>query len=120
MNNSVHLSWEAPPTINLTSTEPDILYYVISLHIAHSGQNITVVVNTTEYIHEPNTDEWPWGLSLCDEVRFRVSAVNVVGEGNASDIVTGSYHRGLFKAFVQTKLENTCLKFLILCMHIHY
>lgn len=57
---------------------------MVSVHHAHTGKNVTVVVNTTEYIYVSGIDEW--GNHMCQEnIEFRVRAVNIVGEGNQSE-----------------------------------
>ena len=94
VNNSIHLSWSAPSTLNLTNIEPDIQHYVVSVHNTHTGHNSSesVIVSTTEYLRSPNTSEL--GRDICKEIEFRVRAVNVVGEGNQSEVIRAAYHKG--------------------------
>ena len=70
------LSWDAPATLDITNTDPDILYYSVCHNL--TADSLTCVnVSRREFIF-PNI-----GITLL----FTVSAINVVGEGNISSIV---------------------------------
>ena len=64
------LFWEAPESLNITDIEPDISNYRICTNL--SG----VCIDTTELEHV-----FP---DICITIEFSVTAINVVGESNAS------------------------------------
>ena len=67
------LFWEAPESLDVTDIEPDISNYRVCINF--SG----VCINKTDLEHIfPN---------ICIPIEFSVTAVNVVGESNASTVV---------------------------------
>ena len=67
------LSWDKPFTLNITDVDPDISHYRVCYNISADVSQCTSV-NQTEFTF----------LSVGVPLLFTVSAVNVVGEGNAS------------------------------------
>ena len=80
--------WVAPFTLDLTSQEPDILHYLISIENLATGRWRNVTAMATEYVFQPQDDE------CCTPLRFCVTAVNNVGEGNRSECVLASLEKG--------------------------
>jgi hypothetical protein len=70
-NHSVLFSWSAPFSLNISDSEPDILYYVITIDsISKTVKNIT----DTHYLLQFDT-------CLFLEYHVEIAAVNVVGVG---------------------------------------
>lgn len=93
INNTIHVTWSAPPTLNLTNIDPDISNYQVTTHNTHTGHQTTTTVVSTEYVHR--LDMELCGTELCVEViEFRVSAVNSVGTGNMSECISSLFHEG--------------------------
>lgn len=80
---AIHLTWGAPPSLDLTGIDPDIVHYEISVFYNATGENEHFITLHTEYtylvgqIH--NTD-------LCQDLEFSVLALNVVGRGSKNTI----------------------------------
>ena len=78
------LTWDPPPTLNITAVEPDISTYIVCNNISTE----CTVINVTEaggdlqdlrqYIF-PNVRAY---------INFTVTAVNIVGDGESTSIVT--------------------------------
>ena len=73
--NATHrqLTWSAPFTLDITDEDPDISGYSVCDNVTGSCEMVT----ETEYTY----------LNLQVPVEFTVSALNVVGEGNASTVI---------------------------------
>ena len=71
------LIWDEPFSLDITDIEPDISHYNVYYSLVNANKSQHVLVNLTEfafpYVNVP--------------LIFTVSAVNVVGEGNASSII---------------------------------
>ena len=93
-NTAIHVTWKAPPTLDLTNIDPDIMNYVITTHNLQTGHRTSTTKTNTHYVH------WP-DLELCtlesclEYIDFRVSAVNIVGRGNESESTQASFHKGI-------------------------
>ena len=70
------LSWDAPETIDLTDIEPDISNYRVCFNISEEINCDNVSESSQQYTF----------INLRVPLLFSVSAVNVVGEGNASTV----------------------------------
>ena len=70
-DNSVLFSWSAPFSLNISDTEPDILYYVI---IIDGFSKTTMNTTDTHYL-------LPSDACLFSEFHVEIAAVNVVGVG---------------------------------------
>ena len=72
----INITWESPPTLDLTDIEQDIHQYTV--YIANRSTNWTDRITETGY-------SLPIGVDDCNYYTFSVSASNKVGEGNRSD-----------------------------------
>ena len=70
------LSWDNPFSLDITDIDPDISHYNICYSLINANKFQCVLVNQTEFIF----------LNINIPLLFTVSAVNVVGEGNASSV----------------------------------
>ena len=68
------LTWTPPPTLDLTNVDPDISFYNVC----------STILNEVSCIEVQNTEHSFTNTRI--RIEFSVSAVNVVGEGNASTI----------------------------------
>ena len=71
------LSWNEPFSLDITDVNPDISHYKVCYKLVDANKSQCVLVNQTEFIF----------LNINVPLLFTVSAVNVVGEGNASSIL---------------------------------
>ena len=71
------LSWDAPETIDLTDIEPDISNYRVCFNISEEELTCDEVSESSQ--------QYTF-ITLRVPLLFSVSAVNVVGEGNASTV----------------------------------
>ncbi len=78
-SSAVSLTWMAPPTLDLTDTDPDIDNYTVYITNLNTNQNWLVTVGETEY-NFANT-------SRSHDYQFSVSAWNAVGEGERSETI---------------------------------
>ncbi len=83
---AIILTWEAPPTLDLTGIHPDISNYTVYIEL-DSSRFLRDNVTETEYTFTGQM------LDPCSVYQFSVSAWNVVGEGSRSERVEGSLHR---------------------------
>ena len=99
------LFWEAPESLDITDIDPDISNYKICTNF--SG----VCINTTELEHVFPSVRIP--------IEFSVTAINVVGESNASTVVyepcdptTGKKNilRSLYVELIDLGLHSQSLK----------
>ena len=75
--------WKAPPSLDLTDIDPDIMHYEISVFDNKSGQTENYIVNGnnfTYYVHPA------YGSDLCQQLEFNVLAINAVGKGSKNTI----------------------------------
>lgn len=78
-NSVIVVSWQPPPTLDLTDIEPDISHYEITVYNSYTGYQSTADVNGIEYMFQPDT----LTIDECTEYGFSVLAVNVVGRGES-------------------------------------
>ena len=78
---AIQLSWEAPFTLNLTDSDPDILGYIIDITRLNSAGDVvqfdTVHTNETLYIFSMVGEL----LNPCNTFNFSLRAINVEGSG---------------------------------------
>ncbi len=87
---AITLTWEAPPTLDLTGIHPDISDYTVYIELNSSHfwwDNVT----QTEYTFTSLPGQT---ANPCHIYQFSVSAWNVVGEGSRSDRVQGHFDGG--------------------------
>ena len=89
INSAIIVSWQPPPTLDLTDIEPDISHYDITVYNTYTSYQSTVTVNETEYMFQPDV----LTIDECTEYGFTVLAVNIVGRGEPS-IATHAAFRG--------------------------
>ena len=70
-NRSILFSWSPPFTLNITNSEPDILYYYL---IIDSVSKTTINTTDTHFLLQSNS-------CLFIEYHVQIAAVNVVGVG---------------------------------------
>ena len=70
------LTWDEPFSLDITDVEPDISHFEVCYSLVNTEKSRCIRVNQTEFTF----------LSVSVPLLFTVSAVNVVGEGNASSI----------------------------------
>ena len=82
-NLAIQFTWGAPPSLDLTDIDPDIMHFEISIFHNKTGQTENFVVNGTNftyYVHPAH------GSDLCQQLEFSVLAVNAVGKGSKNTI----------------------------------
>ena len=77
------LTWDAPPTLNITAVEPDISSYTVCTNISTE----CTTINVTEAGGDSQDLQWYEFLNLRAYINFTVRAVNVVGDGESASIV---------------------------------
>ena len=112
------LTWEAPPTFDITGVDPDIWYCVDinTTTVADSTESTSVTTNCSVYLPEFNfTMDYP-NTSTSVIYEFRVTPRNGAGVGPTSDPVSGFFsgRELLMKIAV---LVATLLY--IFCLHAH-
>ena len=90
----ITLSWRAPPSLDLTGVDPDILYYEIFVFDNATGMTENFTSFAAEYTYYLNEFDRQNNIDTCQELDFSVLAVNSVGRGNKSDISIG-LHAGI-------------------------
>ena len=88
----VRLTWTPPFSLDITGVDPDIWYHV-------EVYNVTAVRRvplTNLTVYKPEFNFTVPDPSPCDQFEFRVTPVNVVGNGTSSDLVGGYFLRSKF------------------------
>ena len=80
---AIHLTWGAPPTLDLTGVDPDIIHYEISVFDNKTGESENFTTLHTEYTYPVHQIH---GTDLCQDLEFSVLALNIVGRGNKNTI----------------------------------
>ena len=79
-----HLTWNPPSTLNITEVEPDISSYIVCCNISTECTTINVT--------EPGGDSSDLRQYIFPNLRayinFTVRAVNIVGDGESTSIVS--------------------------------
>ena len=70
------LTWQAPPTLDISNVDPDISHYNVCTTFSQTGGQSCSDVQETEYSF----------LNVRVALEFSVSAVNVVGQSNVSTV----------------------------------
>lgn len=89
---TIHLSWIAPPSIDLTGVDLDISYYEILVFHNKTDQTENFTVNATEFIYTRDTSIG--SIETCQELDFSVQAVNIVGKGDKTTVGI-AFHTGI-------------------------
>ena len=84
VNGTFLLTWEQPFSLENTGSETD--RYIVYITSAYG--NISMCVSMERFVVPKEI------LELCTEYAFSVSAVNGVGEGNASNTIIGVLPNG--------------------------
>ena len=87
-SSAVHLYWDPPFTLDITDVDPDIPGYTV--FITNNNTNVTKERNVTkpEFLFQEE------GYDPCHVYLFRVSAWNLVGVGEKSDVIHQSFGGG--------------------------
>ena len=88
----IRLTWTPPFSLDITGVDPDIWYHV-------EVYNVTAVRRvplTNLTVYKPEFNFTVPDPSPCDQFEFRVTPVNVVGNGTSSDLVGGYFLRSKF------------------------
>ncbi len=93
---TIVLTWEEPPTLDLTDIDPDIDPYTVYITNLNTSQSLSVNVTETKYIFTGLQGETL--LNPCSVYQFSVSAWNVVGEGEMSEPAEGHFIDGKYIA----------------------
>ena len=78
-----HLTWDAPPTLNITAVEPDISSYIVCSSISIE----CTIINVTEAGSDSSDLRQYMFPNLRAYINVTVTAVNIVGEGEGTSIV---------------------------------
>jgi hypothetical protein len=84
-NLEIHLTWGAPPSLDLTGIDPDIMNYEISVFLNETGESENFTTLHTEYTYLVRQIH---SADLChdQDLEFSVLALNVVGRGSKSTL----------------------------------
>ena len=86
----IHLTWDAPFSLNTTRVDPEI-WYRVDITVSRIPSNthfISMVVNVTEF----NFAIGDYNVTNTSVIyEFRVTPINVVGNGTTSAPVTGYF-----------------------------
>ncbi len=93
---TIILTWEEPPTLDLTDIDPDIDPYTVYITNLNTSQSLSVNVTETKYTFTGLLGETV--LNPCSFYQFSVSAWNVVGEGGMSVPAEGHFIDGKYIA----------------------
>ena len=94
----IHLRWSPPFSLNISGIDPDITGYIVYKRRIGTGENAN---NQTEANFTTVTDkaEYITDLEDCNNCmlscEFRVSAINGVGEGNATAPIVAACPKGI-------------------------
>ena len=80
----IHLTWDAPFSLDITGVDPDI-WYRVEITVDNTSYFISKVVNISEF----NLTMNDYNTSLIYE--FRVTPINGAGDGITSARVTGYF-----------------------------
>ena len=78
------LTWDPPSTLNITAVEPDISSYIVCSNISTE----CTTINVTEAGGDSHDLRQHTFLNLRAYIKFTVTAVNIVGDGENTSIVT--------------------------------
>ena len=84
----IRLTWTPPFFLDITGVDPDI-WYRMEVYNVTSGR----VPLTNHTLYKPEYNFTVPDPSPCDQFEFRVTPVNVVGNGTSSDLVGGYFLR---------------------------
>ena len=82
----IRLTWTPPFSLDITGVDPDI-WYRVEVYNVTSGR----VALTNLTVYKPEFNFTVPDPSPCDQFEFRVTPVNVVGNGTSSDLVGGYF-----------------------------
>ena len=77
------LMWDAPPTLNISAVEPDISNYVVCSNITKC-----TIINVTKAGRNSSELCQYTFPNLRAYINFTVTAVNIVGDGESTSIVS--------------------------------
>ena len=80
----IHLTWDAPFSLDVTGVDPDI-WYRVDITVDNTPLNIYNDINITEFNFTVEDDSLMY--------KFQVTPINGAGNGTVSNLVTG-YFRG--------------------------
>ena len=92
------LTWDPPSTFNITAVEPDISSYIVCSNISTE----CTTINVTEAGGDSKDLRQYTFLNLRAYIKFTVTPVNIMGDGENTSIVTepcehpggsGTYHK---------------------------
>ena len=86
----IHLTWDAPFSLDITGVDPDI-WYRVDVTVTNISLN-TYSISTLVYVPEFNftMDDYN-GTNTSVLYQFRVTPINGAGNGTTSDPVTGYF-----------------------------
>lgn len=87
---TIHLTWNAPYTLDITGVEPDISHYEVHIKNVDSEQYFRVNTSVTSYSFDQQSSS-----TACSVFEFQIAAVNLAGVGEKSAAVYGSYNIGI-------------------------
>lgn len=93
---AIHLSWVAPPSLDLTGIDPDIAQYEISVFHNKTGDSENFTTLHTEYTYLVHQI---YSTDLCQDLEFSVLALNTVGRGSKNTI----------NVALQEGIQTTCI-----------
>ena len=85
-----HLTWDPPSTLNVTAVEPDISSYIVCSNISTE----CTTINVTE-VEGDSSDLCQYKFpNLRAYINFTVTAMNIVGNGESTSVVTEACEHG--------------------------
>lgn len=95
-NFTASFNWEAPFTLNVTNTEPDVTYCV-DVYNNSNGLHIQSECDLTETSYYFSTNN----PSPCDSINVTVTPLNGAGNGTVSQPVLGYFFDGMCMIFLR-------------------
>ena len=101
----IHLTWDAPFSLDITGVDPDI-WYRVDITVTNTSLN-NYSISTLVYVPEFNftMDDYN-GTNTSVLYQFRVTPVNGAGNGTASAPVTGYFSGREFSVWRKLTKEN--------------
>lgn len=82
---TIHLTWTPPHTLDVNNTKQEIYYYEVIISDNANGTFSLETTNLSEYTY------YKRDYLQCKRLIFQIAAVNEIGRGNLSEMITASF-----------------------------